>query len=162
MARVSLLYTTALSKARSLGTREAGIAASIREVKPLGEKAIEAREKAGGKSNITLFNSWDQVVGAATGKPGYGALQIYTAGVITAYAGSLARGGSATTVEAQKRAMDLVNTAYGIKAFAERINTMIDEMDIIQSAVKKVEDEELRLRDDTEEKPKTKDILKIH
>src|SRR5215469_413714 len=161
-ARVAFLFANTMKKAQALGTREAGIVTSLREVKPLGEKAIAEREKAGGSSNVTLFNSWEQVREAQVGTKGHGALQVYTAGVITAYAGAIARGGNATTVEAQRRAMGLVSTAYGTKAFAERINTMIDEMEIINSAVKKVEHEELRLRDDTGEKPRSKDILEIH
>ncbi len=141
-------YSEMLSGARSLGTRMTAIGASIKEVEEFAPKVIEARKKFGG-GDLTPLNNWEQVVAAATGKPGFGRLAVYTAGMLTAYAKTLSRTGT-TTVEAQRRAMDLLNPAYSTATFEERVNTMVEEMGIAKHAVKGYE-KELMSSDDDED-----------
>jgi len=132
-------YMKTMAEARTFGTREANIAAPIHEVDQLAPLAIEASKKVP-RGRITPFNDWKQVINRATGVSGQGELDVYTAGLLSAYAATISRG-SVSTVEGQRRALGLLNTAYNQKTYEERVKAMQREMFAIQRGVRDAEKE---------------------
>lgn len=135
--RASAIYTQTLASARTLGTRQSNVDVAVVEAKNIAKLAIDASNKIP-RTDFVPVNEIRRRIARGTSTPEQQTFDTYNTGLITAYAATMSRTGQ-TTVEAQKRAQDILSTATGPQAYEKGVEALIREMEVVQSAVREVE-----------------------
>lgn len=125
-------FIAAQSGSRAIGVRAGNIGVSVQEV----NKVIPLAEKASAevpRGEWVPLNQLKQSGQRSLSNPALKRLDIATTGVMTAYASTMSRSGI-TTVEAQKRASDLLKSADSQESYNAALKQLQMESDAIEEA----------------------------
>jgi hypothetical protein len=130
-------YANAVSRARSLGVKGGNIDTATEEAIRASKLALNASDEVP-RGKWTPINVWKQKGLRAASNPEMKNFDLKNSALITAYANTMSRTG-VTTVEAQKRAEFVLNTADGPEAYRAGVEALLQEMANVQQAVRDVE-----------------------
>ena len=130
----SKVYTGIISRARALGTRSAAIDVAVDEAIGASKQALTA-SKAVPRGNWVPINQISQLVREKKSSPEQQRFNIANAALVTAYAQTMSRTG-VNSVMAQRRAMDILQTATGPAAYEAGVEQLMTEMRIVKEAVR--------------------------
>jgi hypothetical protein len=133
-------YNAAQTRARVLAQRGTNIDISTTEAQTFARRALETSAQVP-RGEWVKINQLKQAAQRAGSSPILGKFEVDNASLITAYSQTMSRTG-VNTVEAQKRATDLLSTADGHEAYKARVGELLYEMDAVKQAVRDVKDED--------------------
>ena len=134
--KAASLFTQTQSRARTLGTRGANVDTAVVEAKKTAKLALEASAKVP-RGDWVPINELQRKILQGTSSPEQKVFDQFNTSLITAYAQTMSRTGG-NTVEAMKRASDVLDTATGPEAYKKGAEALIIEMEVVQDAVREI------------------------
>lgn len=133
-------FTTIMSRARSLGVRSSNVDVAVDEAVGAAKQALDASKNVP-RGNWVPINQLTQLVREKKSSPEQQRFDIANAALVTAYAQTMSRTG-VNSVFAQRRALDVLQTATGPDAYEAGVDQLMTEMQIVKSAVRAAEQED--------------------
>lgn len=143
--RAAALFTKTQAFARTLGGRSANVDTAVVEAKKAAQLALKASDSIP-RGNWVPITKIQQAISRQTSSPAQQKFDTYNTSLITAYAQTMSRSGT-NTVTAMRRAEDVLSTATGPEAYREGVQALMNEMSIVQDAVREVSDEDIGTED---------------
>jgi hypothetical protein len=130
------VFTQAISRARTLGTRSANIDTAVVEVKKFAQAAIAASAKVPRTDWQTINDYWERGL-TETSSPEMGVFDKANRSLVTAYGQTMSRNGG-NTVAYMQAAENLLKTKEGPAAYKAGAEFLIFEAELVQMAVGEV------------------------
>jgi hypothetical protein len=139
VTKFAATYVAAVSRARAIGARSGTVDVTARDA-ALSAKVALQRSDDVPRGDWVPLTQLKQAAERKGSNPALGKFDLANSALITAYAGTMSKGG-VTSVEAQKRAIDVLNTADSPEVYKAKVAQLIQETEIMQQAVRDVEAE---------------------